>query len=99
MQRAARTSSPRLVQTLAIKPAVTALFGLSWLVALAFSLRLLFDFEITPGPVGVVPASWPSASKIKRSPDQLTLVMLVHPRCPCSRASVGELARIMARAQ
>jgi len=98
MQRAAQMGSPTLVQTLPSKPAITTLLGLSWLAAIAFSLRLLFNYETTPGPFGVASASWPSESKIKCSTDRLTLVMLAHPRCPCSRASVGELARIMAQA-
>ena len=29
----------------------------------------------------------------------MTLVMLAHPHCPCTRASVGELAEVMARVQ
>jgi hypothetical protein len=28
--------------------------------------------------------------------NQATLVMFIHPQCPCSRASIGELARLMA---
>ena len=30
-------------------------------------------------------------------PERITLVMIVHPRCPCSRASLAELAQLMAR--
>ncbi len=29
----------------------------------------------------------------------MTLVMIAHPRCPCTRATLGELARLMAKAQ
>lgn len=42
------------------------------------------------------PEKWPADSMIPLSKKGLTLVMFIHPRCPCTRSSVGELARIMA---
>jgi len=45
----------------------------------------------------MAPADWPADSRIARAPDRPTLVMLVHPHCPCSRASLAELDRIMTR--
>jgi hypothetical protein len=77
----------------------TCLFGVAWAVSVALGLRMLLNYETKPGQVGAIPKSWPSASQIRRSTDRRTLVMLAHPRCPCSRASVGELAQIMARVQ
>jgi len=77
----------------------TALLGIAWTVSVALGLRILFNYETTPGQIGAVPPAWPSASKIGRSNDRPTLVMLAHPRCPCTRASISELAKIMARAQ
>jgi hypothetical protein len=44
------------------------------------------------------PQHWPSESRIARTPGLPTLVMLAHPHCPCSRASVEELDRLMAQA-
>jgi hypothetical protein len=38
---------------------------------------------------------WPIESKLQRSTTLPTLVMMVHPQCPCSRASIGELAILM----
>jgi hypothetical protein len=77
---------------------VTTLLGAVWVAALAFGGRVLFKYETTPGRAGVVSANWPSAFVVRRQPDKPTLVMLAHPHCPCSRASVGELAQIMAHA-
>ncbi|MEY2520218.1 MAG: hypothetical protein QOF24_1977 [Verrucomicrobiota bacterium] len=59
----------------------------------------MLKYESTPGPVGVVSHIWPSTSTIHRTAGRPTLVMLAHPRCPCTRASVGELAQIMAESQ
>jgi hypothetical protein len=56
----------------------------------------LFHYENKPGRIGALSQTWP-ATQIERSSDRPTLVMLAHPRCPCTSASVGELAHIMAR--
>jgi hypothetical protein len=79
------------------KVLLTILVGLVWLTTLAWGLRSLFSYESTPGASGNVPQSWPLQSRIVRSDKQATLVMLAHPHCPCTRASVGELAQIMAQ--
>lgn len=64
---------------------------------LAVGGQALLSYEHSPGKVGMVPKSWPAESRIVRATDRDTLVMLAHPRCPCTRASVNELARIMAQ--
>lgn len=76
----------------------TSLFAFAWIAAVAFGMRVLFQYENKPGPVGALPQTWPAA-QIERATDRPTLVMLAHPRCPCTAASVGELAQIMARLQ
>ena len=78
---------------------MTALLGIAWTVAVAFGLRTLLAYESTPGTIGAVPGQWPSTSQIERLTDRPTLVMLAHPRCPCTRASVAELGQLMARMQ
>jgi hypothetical protein len=75
---------------------LTALLGVTWIAAVASGLGVLMRYESTPGGVGVVGESWPAASAIPRSGPNPTLVMLAHPHCPCTRASIGELAQIMA---
>jgi hypothetical protein len=76
----------------------TSLFAIAWTAGVAFGLRSLFHYENAPGRVGALPTSWP-ATQIERATDRPTLVMLAHPHCPCTEASVGELAQIMARLQ
>jgi hypothetical protein len=41
----------------------------------------------------------PADSGITLSKNSPTLIVFAHPRCPCTRASIGELARIMTRCQ
>lgn len=55
----------------------------------------MWMYSSEPGEAGNPPALWPSASHLHHSQAVPTLVMVVHPRCACSRASIGELARLM----
>ncbi|MEY2498845.1 MAG: hypothetical protein QOD12_2401 [Verrucomicrobiota bacterium] len=76
----------------------TSFFAICWIAAVAFGLRILVQYENTPGRIGTLPLFRPE-SRIIPATDRPTLVMLAHPRCPCTAASVGELAQIMARLQ
>lgn len=77
--------------------ATTVLLAAIWGGAVTFGLRALAAYENKPGDVGRVAAHWPS-TKIERAQDRATLVMVAHPQCPCTQASISELAQIMAEA-
>ena len=70
-----------------------------WLVLISAGLWALAGYEFTSGGTGKAPTSWPAESRIQRVNGEATLVMAVHPKCPCSRASIGELAIAMTRMQ
>jgi hypothetical protein len=55
-------------------------------------------YDNRPGVSARAVANWPEASRLDRVADRPTLVMVVHPRCDCSRASIAALAELMARA-
>jgi len=78
---------------------LTAVLGIIWAGAIAAGLRVLLNYETSPGGVGVVPNSWPANSSIALAKDRPTLVMVAHPQCPCTRASMSELAQVVARVQ
>jgi hypothetical protein len=69
-----------------------------WLAAVAAGLALVAAYDNRPGEGADASSSWPEASRLTRTTGLPTLVMVVHPRCDCSRASVAELAELMARA-
>ena len=73
--------------------------GALWLLIIGAGIGLLWNYESTPGVAAATPGRWPSDSRIKPDADRATLVMLAHPHCPCTRASIGELARLMTQAQ
>lgn len=72
-------------------------FALLWLLIVGFGIARLWIYSSTPGSSESSPSQWPAASRIPRVPDRPTLVMSVHPRCPCSRASLCELKKILTR--
>ena len=74
-------------------------FTVLWVFAIGIGLRVLWGYENTPGVSAQPPQLWPAGSQIQRAPDHATLVMLAHPHCPCTRASIGELAELMAHCQ
>lgn len=60
----------------------------------------MFQYQMTPGAVAAAaPAQWPMGVSFGHSEKQVTLVMLLHPQCPCSRASLHELNELMSRAE
>lgn len=70
-----------------------------WLFAIGLGLSMLWGYENTPGVGAEPPSRWPAASRIQPAPGRATLVMMAHPHCPCTRATIGELALIMAHTQ
>ena len=73
---------------------------LLWLLAIGFGQRVVLDYEKSPGPAAAAAAAapgWPAASRVARRPGMFTLVLFAHPHCPCTRASLAELERILAR--
>jgi hypothetical protein len=71
----------------------------AWALITVTGFGALWKYENRPGPSTTPPANWPMASKIDPAHDRATLIMLAHPLCPCTRASIGELSRLMAQAQ
>jgi hypothetical protein len=70
-----------------------------WLAAIGVGFCLMVDYQTSPGAAGVVSTHWPHASRLIRDPQRPNLLMFVHPQCPCTRASLGELAKIMTDAK
>lgn len=52
--------------------------------------------DTRPGLKGLSATTFPSSDQLSRMSDRSTLILFLHPRCPCSRASVRELDRILA---
>jgi len=70
-----------------------------WLCLAAVGLAVLWQYDNAPGEAANAPTEWPAYSRLTRATNQSTLVMLAHPQCSCTRASLGELAEVLARAE
>jgi hypothetical protein len=57
----------------------------------------MIAYSNSPGPSGDPPGRWPAGSQIPFDTDKFTLLMFVHPHCPCSRASLGELEVLLSQ--
>jgi hypothetical protein len=77
--------------------AIWAGVGLLWLTCVVLGLGMLAQYERAPGVAAEARAQWPADSQLSLDATRPTLVMLAHPRCTCTRASVAELAELMAR--
>jgi hypothetical protein len=70
-----------------------------WLIAAVAGLSVLWKYDNAPGTGANAPARWPSASALARTTGQSTLILLAHPQCTCTPASLAELAEVLARAR
>jgi hypothetical protein len=68
-----------------------------WAAGLTLGSWEMLKYESTPAIVEQCANRWPSDSALARDAARPTLVMFLHPHCPCSRASVAELAELAAR--
>jgi hypothetical protein len=69
--------------------------ALLWVGAAVGGIVYIFHYESRPAPRSEVARVWPEDSGLARHRDGFQLVMTVHPRCPCTRASVSELNKLM----
>ena len=70
--------------------------GLAWIVAVGAGVRVLWSYEIAPGRAAEAPIRWPRHSRLPRA-HRPTLVVMLHPRCPCSQATLEELDVLLTR--
>jgi hypothetical protein len=74
-------------------------FSLLWLLAVGTGFAMIFNYQGASGRTGATPERWPAAAQITPDLHRATLVMFAHPQCPCTRASMEELNRLLARHQ
>lgn len=69
----------------------------AWFLLVAAGLGTLLSYANQPGGGGEPAATWPGATETRYSSSKPTLLVFAHPRCPCTRATIDELAWIMTR--
>jgi hypothetical protein len=68
-----------------------------WGPAVAYGIRTLLVYSYTPGRAATPVKNFPRGTALKLSPGRASLLLFLHPQCPCSRATLGELERIISR--
>jgi hypothetical protein len=68
----------------------------AWLGAVTSGFAIYQRYESTPGSAGAPTVDWPADASIPLERQGLTLVLAIHPHCPCSAATVHELERVLA---
>jgi hypothetical protein len=71
--------------------------GAVWIGALFAAHRVLLGYDYQAGADAKAPAMWPRDTKLQRSETLPTIVVFAHPKCPCTRATIEELAVLMAK--
>lgn len=79
-----------------IGPWLAAIFAGLWLIAAALGQRVIMNYDYTAAAPGTPPEKWPVTTSVPRTSGLFTIIVVAHPHCPCSRATVEELARLMA---
>ena len=75
-----------------------ALLLVLWFTGAVAGLWVLAAYDNAPGAAARSSVRWPADSSLVHDTTRPTLVMLAHPHCTCTRASLAELAEILARA-
>jgi hypothetical protein len=77
-------------RSIGIRLALTA-----WAAACGGGLAALARHQATPG-VAAPAGNWPASSRLARATAGDTLLVFVHPKCPCTRATLDNLAVLLA---
>ncbi len=65
-----------------------------WVVLVGFAFTALLAYHNMPGDRSDHATVWPANNSMKMDTQRANLVVFIHPQCPCSVATLNELARI-----
>jgi hypothetical protein len=82
-----------------MKNNVLIIAGIVWAIIVGVGLTKLYDYEFQSEPRAEMINRWPANSSIQTDDKKFHLVLALHPHCPCSRATLNELASIMTKAR
>jgi hypothetical protein len=66
-----------------------------WAAVVACGFLALWNYETTAGASGSPPSDWPASAALVADPGRANLVLVAHPHCPCTRATIDELERLI----
>jgi|ERR1700677_486032 len=78
------------------KKVVLMLILLLWVSGVAWGFALVLRYEATAGVSGQAPAN---LAEMPQTYGRKLVILLAHPRCPCTRATLAEFEKIITRRQ
>jgi hypothetical protein len=75
---------------------IVAILVVIWCACTGVGLWAMLRYELTPGATTAVSPEWPGETPLTRDSARPTLILFLHPQCPCSRATLHELNRLEA---
>ena len=88
-----RTAST--VRSTHLRPICLGTIAMSGLFCAIVGLAVLVVHSETPGAKGITPVTWPRDSRLVHSKTGVTLLVFLHPHCPCGRATVNQLEQLI----
>lgn len=68
-----------------------------WLFSIGGLAIAVVAYSVTPGAPTSVGDRWPDGASFEHASERHTVVLVAHPHCSCTRATLSELARILTR--
>ncbi|WP_147446780.1 RedB protein [Corallococcus sp. CA047B] len=94
----ARVSRDEGLKQFALRRVALPWFVGLWLAASALGTGLMWSHASAAGPAATPPSRLPELLAPVRGPGAWSLLVFLHPQCPCSRATLTELAKLTAHA-
>ena len=88
----------KLLRSIGLRNALLAAAAVLWLGAIGAGGFAMLNHAYSVGEAGAVDNQWPAGDTIPWTRSSPALVMMVHPNCPCSAASIEQLDRLLATA-
>lgn len=79
------------------RPILFALATCLWLGGMGYGLVKMFNYSATAGQLAAAPAHLPAGTRLVAPAGKFLLQVFVHPECPCSKATLGELESLLPR--
>jgi len=71
---------------------IIAILVVAWCACTGVGLWAMLRYELTPATTATVTSEWPRETQLVRDSARPTLILFLHPQCPCSRATLRELS-------
>jgi hypothetical protein len=88
---------PILRQVRAFRFNRSVLFVVMWAAAVVSGICLFDGYELAAARTGPMTQYWPAASALRTAPGVATVIMAIHPKCPCSNLSLSQLQGVLNR--